>query len=291
MPTTVNGGFELFVSQLTPSSAEVTAAGSHRSSVEAKLKNSFGVTNFFGTGSRESGTSVRYYSDLDYFASIPSQNQRDDSAYMLRLVKQELQERFPKTTVYVDTPAVVCAFGEDGKDKIEVVPAYYTGRDNSGEFNVYKIPEIGGDWVKSSPSVHNGYVTEVNNKLSKKVKQLIRLIKAIGYYNNIPISSFYLELRIAKWASNENSIMYSYDVRTMLQHLVNCELAKMRDPMGISGLVPAANTDNYREEALSKLKTALARANNARDAEEAGKVSLAYEWWDKVYGGQFPAYG
>ena len=58
VPTTVNGAFDLFVSRLTPSSGEVTAASSHRGSVEAKLKSSFGVTNFFGTGSRESGTSV-----------------------------------------------------------------------------------------------------------------------------------------------------------------------------------------------------------------------------------------
>src|SRR6266545_734377 len=287
MPTTVNGGFDLFVSRLTPSSAEATAASSHRSSVEGKLKNSFGVSNFFGTGSRESGTSVRYYSDLDYFASIPTQNQRNDSAYMLRLVK----ERFPSTTIYVDTPAVVCAFSQDGKDKIEVVPAYYTGRDDSDKFNIYKIPEIGGGWVKSSPSVHNGYVTGVNNKLDKKVKQLIRLMKAVRYYNNIPISSFYLELRIAKWASTESSILYSYDVRTMLKHLVDCELANMRDPMGISGLVPASNTETYRQDALSKLKTALTRANNARDAEEAGRISLSFDWWDKVYNGQFPAYG
>jgi hypothetical protein len=291
MPTTVNGGFELFVSQLTPSSGEISAAKSHRSSVEAKLKSSFGVTNFFGTGSRESGTSVRYYSDLDYFASIPAQNQRSDSAYMLRLVKEQLQERFPKTSIFIDTPAVVCAFGEDGKDKLEIVPAYYTGRDDSGDFNVYKIPEIGGGWVKSSPSVHNGYVTEVNNKLSKKVKQLIRLIKAVCYNNNIPISSFYLELRIAKWASTEASIVYSYDVRTMLKQLVDCELAKMRDPKGVSGLVPAAHTENYRQDAVSKLTTALNRANNARDAEDSNNISLAYVWWDKVYAGKFPAYG
>src|SRR4051794_12273730 len=116
MPTTLPAAFDQMLSQFTPSKFEVTSAGSHRDAVEGKLSNAFGVTNFFGTGSRENGTSVRYYSDLDYFASIPSQNQRDNSAYMLRLVKEQLQARFSRTKIYIDTPAVVCAFGEDGKD-------------------------------------------------------------------------------------------------------------------------------------------------------------------------------
>src|SRR5829696_2308144 len=72
-----------------------------------------------------------YYSDVDYFASIPSQNQRDDSAYMLRVLKQVLQDRFPNTFIHIDTPAVVCEFGTDGSEKMEVIPAYYVGRDDT----------------------------------------------------------------------------------------------------------------------------------------------------------------
>lgn len=291
MATTISSGFDRLLSNLTPSTVESEAFKSHRNSVADKLKNSFGVTNFFRTGSNGNGTSVRYYSDVDFFASIPGYAQQQDSAYMLRKVKEALQLRFPPTDFHIDTPAVVCLFGNDGAEKIEVVPAYYTGRDSGDNHNVYKIPELGGGWMKSAPGVHNAYVTTENKRLDGKLKQLIRLTKSIKYYNGIPISSFYLELRVTKWAEKETGILYSYDVRSVLKHLVDCQLAQMVDPMGVSGYVPAANTENYRRDALSKLTMALNRANHAREAEDAGKIATAFEYWDKVFSGNFPAYG
>lgn len=59
----------------------------------------------------------------------------------------------------------------------------------------------------------------------------------------------------------------------------------------VSGLVPAATTDARRLDALSKLETALSRANKARDAEHTGKIADAFYWWDMVFDGHFPAYG
>jgi hypothetical protein len=289
MATTVNAAFETMISNLTPSATETASAASHRQSVTSKLSDDLGVSNFFSTGSTGNGTGVRYYSDVDYFASIPSQNQRSDSNYMLQIVKGVLDSRFPATDIHISTPAVVCNFGTDGAEKIEVVPAYYVSQE--GGANVYKIPLVGGGWIKSSPRTHNAYVSSVHSSLNYKVKPLIRLIKAIKYYNNIPISSFYIELRVAKWASTEKTIDYKYDVRTMLKHLVDCGLAQMVDPMGISGYVAASNTDPQKLDALSKLGMALTRAVKAREAEEAGKIADAFYWWDKVFNDKFPAYG
>jgi hypothetical protein len=291
LPTTINGGFDTLLSRLTPSSAETSSFSSHRQSVSAKLQASLGVSNFFRTGSAGNGTSIRYYSDVDFFASIPSQNQRNDSAYMLRIVKEVLQERFPSTDIHIDTPAVVCEFGSDGAEKIEVVPAYYVEQDEGTGSNIYNIPAVGGGWMRSGPKVHNAYVTGINNSLSSKVKPLIRFMKAIKYYNNIPISSFYLELRIAKWAATERSIVYPFDVRTVLRNLVSTGLPRMIDPAGISGYVAAAHTETYRQDALSKLNTALNRANHAIEEEQAGRTATAYDYWDKVFNGRFPAYG
>jgi hypothetical protein len=208
---------------------------------------------------------------------------------MLQIVKGVLDDRFPMTDIRISTPAVVCNFGTDGAEKIEVVPSYYVKQENG--FNVYKIPVVGGGWTYSSPSTHNAYVSQINGALDLKVKPLIRLIKAIKYWNNIPISSFYLELRVAKWASTEETIHYKYDVCTMLRHLVNCGLAQMIDPMGISGYVSACNTDLQKQDALSKLDTALTRAVKAMEAEKAGKIDDAFYWWDKVFAGKFPVYG
>lgn len=291
MTRTVNAGFETLVSRLVPSGAEINASSGHRASVGATLKSTLAVENFFGTGSANNGTGVRYYSDVDCFAMIPSQNQRDSSAHMLTIVKRVLQDRFPYTSIGVRTSAVVCEFGDSASETLEVLPAYYYGRDETDNYNIYEIPQVDGDWVKSSPRVHNNYVSRINNDLCSKVKPLIRLLKAVNYYNNIPMSSFYIELRTAKWASNEETIVYSFDVRTMLKQLVDCDLAQMCDPMGVSGYVPAASTDDCRLDALSKLTTALDRANHARAAEGRGDIQEAFDYWDKVFNGRFPAYG
>ncbi|NEW72269.1 nucleotidyltransferase domain-containing protein [Streptomyces rhizosphaericus] len=291
MATTVTAAFNTLVGNLTRSPGETSSMVGHRESVGKKLSSSFGVTNFFGTGSNSNGTSVRFWSDVDYFASIPVAAQQNDSAYMLTKVRDVLRQRFPSTSIRVSTPAVVCDFGTDGAETLEVTPAYYLGRDDTDSYNVYEIPQLGGGWVKSSPSVHNRYVTDANVPLNGKLKQLIRLIKAVRYYNNIPATSFYLELRVAKWAAGKSVIDYKYDVRGVLSHLVGCSLAQMVDPKGISGYVPAAHTENYREDALSKLTTALNRARKAVHAESDGDIEGAFKEWDKVFNGRFPAYG
>lgn len=144
--------------------------------------------------------------------------------------------------------------------------------------------------MKSSPSTHNAYVTKENIRLSRKLKPLIRFLKAWKYYCNVPISSFYLELRTSKWMETESSIVYEFDINTIFKKLHNCELAAIQDPKNISGYVYPCSSEVKKKDALSKLNTAKTRSQNARDAESAKKTSEAFAWWDKVFGGNFPSY-
>lgn len=75
--------------------------------------------------------------------------------------------------------------------------------------------------MDASPDAHNDYVRSIDNDLWSKVKPLIRFIKAWKYFQNVPISSFYLELRVAKYASDESSILYSIDVKRVFALLNN----------------------------------------------------------------------
>jgi hypothetical protein len=67
----------------------------------------------------------------------------------------------------------------------------------------------------------------------------------------------------------------------------------------MSRLVPAFGNERHaldqgassNDEALSKLYTAITRAQHARDAEVASKISDAFYWWGKLFDGAFPAYG
>ncbi len=289
MAKTVEEGFQTFHSRLTPTGVESEAAKSHRSSIEACLKNNFEITQFFRMGSFGNGTSIRGYSDIDYFASIPTKNLKQNSDATLRMVRDILVARFPDTGVAVRTPAVLVPFGTDASESTEVVPAEFIRNDTNG-YQIYEIADGAGGWMKSSPDAHNAYVAAVDGKLSNKVKPLVRFLKAWKFYQNVPISSFYLELRAAMYASGEKSIVYSIDVKSVLKMLWDNQLAAIQDPKDISGYIFSCFTDTKRSDALSKLETVLERAQKARDAEKAEKISDAFYWWNLVFAEKFPAY-
>ena len=176
------------------------------------------MTSFFRTGSFGNGTSISGYSDVDYFAEIPTDNLKENSTITLSQVRKALAKRFPNTGVRVGCPSVVVPFGTDAKESTEVTPADYI-KTTEDEHRVYDIPDCSDGWMRSSPDAHNAYVREVNEDLRFKVKPLIRFIKAWKYYRNVPISSFYLELRVAKFAEDESSIIYADDVKGVLSYL------------------------------------------------------------------------
>ena len=287
MARTVDQAFEILVRRLTPSGTESAAAATHRATIRACLHSNFGMTALFRSGSYGHGTSISNYSDIDYFAVIPAGNLSKDSDYTLQKMKAALARRFPKTSIVVRNPAAVVPFGEKRSEVHEIIPAYYV-RTTKGH-SVYGIPNRGTGWMAASPKAHNVHVSKGHRRLRQKLKPLIRLVKAWKYYRNVPIRSFYLELRVTEAMSSEKSIIYKYDVRSAFRHLLNVELRAMQDPQGISGYVYPGSEPN-RVEALSKLDTALTRANNARVVEKRGAIQSAFEWWDKAFNGNFPAY-
>lgn len=285
---TTNQGFTVFHHRITPSSYESGKASSHKSSISSRLEEYFDLKRLFYSGSANNGTSISFHSDVDFFASIPTNKLTNNSSTSLRKVKECLQDRFPKTKIYVDSPAVVLDFGSGDWDTAEVIPADYI-KQQDGK-NVYDIPNGFGGWMRSSPSTHNSYVTSENKRLKRKMKPLIRFLKAWKYYCNVPISSFYLELRATKWMKGETTIVYDINFYTILKKLDKCGLAAIQDPKRISGYVSACSTNARKTDALSKLNTAMIRAQKARDAEMSGNTREAFSWWNKVFAGNFPAY-
>lgn len=288
MPRTVDEGFRDFLPKLTPSTTESESAKSHRASIEARLKKDFGLRRFVRIGSFGNGTSISGYSDVDYLASLSRDALTNDSTYSLGKVRNSLDDRFPNTGVRVSCPAVVVPFGTKKSETTEVVPADYLKEEDG--YYVYDIADCKGGWMRASPDGHKAYVSAIDGKLAGKVKPLIRFIKAWKCFRDVPISSFYLELRVAKYASGESSIIYDMDVKRVLCQLRDCGLADMQDPMGVSGYIPACKTDALHKDALSKVETAASRAEKAREAAEKDNIADAFYWWRLLYNDQFPTY-
>lgn len=288
MPRTIDEGFRDFLVKLTASTAESVAAKNHRASIETCLTNNFGLKRFTRIGSFGNGTSISGCSDVDYLACLPTDKLKQSSTSSLAIVRNVLDARFPNTGVHVNCPAVVVPFGGTVTGTTEIVPADYV-KENNG-YKIYDIADCSGEWMNASPDAHNAYVQWVDDNLGGKVKPLIRFIKAWKYFRGVPISSFYLELRVAKYASDEKTIIYEHDVRNILKLLWDGQLARMHDPMGVSGYIQPCKTDAMRVDALSKLSTALTRADKARAAADKNNIEEAFDWWRLLYGEKFPTY-
>lgn len=288
MPRDITQGFNDFYDKLKTSAAETVAAKSHRASVEACLKSNFGLNRFTRIGSFGNGTNINAHSDVDYLACLPTSALTETSTASLVKVKNALDARFPNTGVKVSTPAVVCPFGTYKSEDTEVVVADYIREENG--FKVYEIADGNNGWMEVSPDAHNCYVSTVDKKHGGKVKPLIRFIKAWKYYRDVPIKSFYLEMRVAKYADAESSIVYDIDVKNILAMLEDNELAAMQDPMGVAGYIYPCTTEAFKQDALSKLITAATRAKKAREAEENRDTKMAFDWWRQLYNDKFPTY-
>lgn len=288
MPRSVEEGFRDFLTRLTASESETASAKSHRESIENRLEQDFGLHRLFRIGSFGNGTSISGHSDVDYLASLKDKFTSSNSSYSLSKVRDSLEARFPRTGVRVSCPAVVVPFGASSAERHEIVPGDFS--EINGSFMVYRIADCADGWMKVSPEAHIHYVNEVNKKLSSKVKPLIRFIKAWKYFRDVPISSFYLEMRVAKYATTESSIIYYIDIQKILKMLWDNQLAAIQDPMGVSGYISACKTEALRRDALSKLETALTRATNAKEAVEKDKISDAFDAWRLLYNYEFPTY-
>lgn len=289
MARSVNEGFTVFLERLTPTEAQRNAGASHRATVKGALESRLSVRSFFETGSFTHGTGVRNYSDIDALVSL-GHEKPGSSATALSWVKDALGQRFPLTQVLIRRPAVVVRFG-GGYETWEVIPGFLTSRGGKGQL-VYDIPSplSQSGWLDAAPKEHLAYVNEANQKPSKgNAKALARLIKAWKYYCNVPVSSFYLEMRCAQHVKTQSTYIHVWDVCQLLEKLKNHELASMNDPKGASGRIHACSSEATRREALSKLDTAAARARKALDAYNAEKFTDAFYYLDLLFGGQFPA--
>lgn len=287
MARTVSEAFEELLSRLAPLSSYRTSTAKHRESIDISLKKALGVRASWETGSFKHGTGVRNHVDVDLLVSvINARPLSSDTA--LRWVRDALSVSFPNTTVRVSRPAVVVEFAE-GRETWEIIPGFLTGRGN-GTF-VYEIPGPAAGWIDTAPQAHLDYVNECNaiDGIQGAAKKLSRLVKAWKYYNNVPISSFYLEMRAAEYMGSQTSFIPLWDLCGLLTKLNGNELASMNDPKRATGRFYPCSSDVTKREALSKLSTATTRAQKALAAHRDNSTASAFSYLDLLFGNKFPA--
>lgn len=266
MSETARSWLNSLTSLYTPTSTQFDAAKSHRASIESRLDAGIGIYRMFEIGSLRHGTGIWQYSDADYLVSLKGDKPVSPWTTLTR-VKEELQQRFQATSIVIRQPAVVCNFSDC---VVEIVPGYVS---DSG----YWIANPAGGWMKSHPEEHNKYVNTVNSKHNGGAKTLARQLKIWKYLRDVPISSCYLEMRAAKHLDGESAYLPFWDLFLALDKMYDANLAAMNDPTGLGSRFGACSSEANRLDALSKLGTAVVRANKAREFESDGKHAQAIE--------------
>ncbi|MBT2382395.1 nucleotidyltransferase [Streptomyces sp. ISL-11] len=288
MPRSVPEGFDVFLSRLVPLASQREAAAKHRSRVESSLSNALGIHLFREIGSSFShGTGVRDHCDVDLLVSIKGERPNSPDTALGR-VKSALQTSFPYTEVAIRKPTVVVKFAQ-GMETWEVLPGFITSR-GSQNMPVYDIPGAAGGWMDTAPTAHLAYVNEINNLpgIAGGAKKLARLAKAWKYYNEVPMSSFYLEMRAARYMSTQSPFVPVWDVCGFFEHLHSIQLAAMNDPKGNAGRFSAYSAPAEGAEALSKLANAASRARRALAAHNSSDAATAFHNLDLLFGGEIP---
>ncbi|MFF2613432.1 nucleotidyltransferase [Kitasatospora sp. NPDC058046] len=287
MALTLSQAFDIFLERLTPLQSDRDAKARHRRTVETSLKGStsFGVQMFRETGSFGHGTGVRGYCDVDLLVSMTGRPGSSDTA--LRWVKDALTASFPTTVVEIRRPTVVVRFA-GGTEQWEILPGFRTSPKN--ETPVYDIPAAASGWMSSAPTAHLDYVNNVNQQtgIPGAAKKLARLAKAWKYFNSVPVSSFYLEMRAAQYMAVQSSFIAASSLCGYLEWLDKIALADMNDPMGEASRFSACSSPATKTTALSKLHTAATRSRRALDAQLVGNMPQAFECLSLLFGGQFP---
>ncbi|GIH04604.1 hypothetical protein Rhe02_26710 [Rhizocola hellebori] len=287
MPRSVAQAFDEFLRRLTPLESEREARAKHRDSVEASLRNSIEVNRFIEIGSFVNGTGIRKHCDVDLLVSIKGAKP-GSSDTALGWVKNALTASFPNTKVSISRPAVVVEFA-NGDGAWNVMPAFAAGR-RDDNFPLYEVPGYDTGWMDSAPDAHASYVNDVNNisKVSGAAKNLARLAKAWKYYNEMPVSSFYLEMRAAEYISSEETHIPVWDICGLLQRLDQLRLAPMKDPKTVTGQFDACATPAIRDESVAKLRRGANRARKALEAFHNEDTPEVFYYLDLLFGGNFP---
>jgi hypothetical protein len=102
------------------------------------------------------------------------------------------------------------------------------------------------------------------------------------FFRNVPIKSFYLEMRVAAYADTQSAIVYDIDVKNVLFFLWIDQLADFSDPRfpNDNMMISACTSASSRTDAISKLSNAAAWSNQAVTDNFSNRPGAAISRWN-----------
>ncbi|HDR4568430.1 SMODS domain-containing nucleotidyltransferase [Bacillus paranthracis] len=180
-------------------------------------------------GSYGRGTDIKGFSDVDILMVLPYDMYAKYNSYigngqsaLLQAVRNSIKLTYPNTEIGGDGQVVVVNFS-DGV-KFEIVPAFLN---EGGKSYTYADSNNGGSWKVCKPILEIEAINEQNKMYNKKVKHLVRMMKAWKNKNNVSISGLLIETLVMNfmkdWEHNDKSyIYYDWMARDFFKYLSEC---------------------------------------------------------------------
>jgi len=263
------------------------------------LEKGFQLRKFDLIGSYSKNTAIRKASDVDFLAILARDDVRwggkyVDSRTLLTRVRFWLSGLFQQTVMRRDQQALVIRFA-GGAFAVDVVPGFFETMEDDGKvkYPVYSIPDGNGSWLQTSPEMHERYLRQADEQSGSMLARTIQLMKQWKSSRTppIPLSSFHLELLLASEGVCVGIKSYAQCLADAFQLLVERQCRPLRDPVRISGIVSATNTEPQRQDLLRCALSARDRAYRALEAEGNGKIPQAKQLWNLIFNYKFPLYG
>jgi predicted nucleotidyltransferase len=285
--------FSTLVGRIQSTDTEMSNFENHANEIEIRLSKAFKVKEIKKIGSHTRGTDISKFSDLDLLCVVAIDdfrwgNNLVTSDTILEKFRQELKARYPETEIGKDGQSIVVSFS-DGTN-IDVVPAIFDGINSYKKAN-YLIPNGNGNWLGTSPDAHSNYIEGIHSASGYKFKYLIQLIKFWRECRvpRIFLSSFHIELLFATYETFSGVKSYGQCMYDAFDLLCSRGCAGLQDPLGISGIVLAANSATKKNQVYDAVSIARDRAYKALNAETKGSNVDARYYWNLIFNGRFPS--
>jgi hypothetical protein len=291
---TIAARFVKLIGRISPSPRDNLIYRVHENTVRRRLETAFQANRVARIGSYARGSAIRATSDIDLMLILKRDEVRRGESWktsttVLGHVRDELLSRYPRTDVVRDVHAVVVRFA-DNQHPVDVVPAFYWQHGGVKNYPIYMIPDGDGGWMPTSPYAHNKFIKEADERSRGKLMRVARLVKFWRRCRepHIPLNSFHLEMLLAAEDICSGPKSYAVCFNNALAALANSEGRALRDPLGISGLIPAAGTEDKRQKVQAATGSSAGHAYKAISAEIQGRIDEAIRQWDIVFNYEFP---
>lgn len=291
MATTINSAFEKLKTNLEITDLQESTVSIRQNNVREVMKAGMEVMDSFLTGSYSRKTLIAPLSEADidiFFVLAPiyfNPNQNHCQAKLLDLVKTTLKRAFTRTPdISRNGQAVTIKFTDF---MVDVVPAF--NRKGGG----YLIPNaVNQTWISTDPKIHVQMMSLHNKRQQGRLVPLIKMIKGWNKKNGHFFQSFHLEVLAHQIYNNMQINDYPLAMQFFFEKARGLITQNNPDPAGYGGNVGSyINTQNKMTEAIAKMQQSYEKVLKAGYAADKLNLRESFEYWQKIFGDYFPAYG